>query len=216
VSLEAQQIVPRFTRTAILSAAVAAALLGCSGGDSRQHEVEGLRAHNDALEAEVREYRATTERLEGEVKSLNSENGRLESEVASLRLELEAAKNQRPVEFVERVVERPASPPQSGKPGGPDEAHSGLEILSASARATERNNSWWRFGWVVTIKNHSKYTQAFALHVQFMDSDGYVVDEATRSNLSLPAGGTQTFRESELISASVAPRVASVNPVIKP
>jgi hypothetical protein len=204
---------PRSTQIAVLAAALAA-LLGCSRSDSRQQEVEGLIAQNDALEAEVREYRATVERLEGEVKFLNSENGSLQSEIATLRMELEVAKNQRPVEFVERVVERPAPrPPESSQlgPGDAIEAHSGLQVLSASARATERNNTWWRFGWVVTIKNHSEYPQAFELRVQFMDNEGYVVDETTTRNLSLPAGATQTFRESELISASVAPRVASVN-----
>lgn len=208
---------PWFTR-AILSAAVAA-LWGCAGGDSSQHEVERLIADNDALEAEVREYRATVERLEGEVRSLNSENGALESEIATLRTELETAKNQRPVEFVERVVERPyAEPPQSSQLGINDPAaeRSGLEVVSASARATERNNSWWRFGWVATIKNHSEYPQTFDLQVQFMDSDGYVVDDTTARDLNLPPGASQTFRESELISARVAPRVASVNPVIRP
>jgi predicted RNase H-like nuclease (RuvC/YqgF family) len=202
----------------MLSAALAA-LWGCSAGDSQQHDIEILLAQNEVLEAEVREYRATVERLEDEVKSLNSENGALESEIATLRMELETAKNQRPVEFVERVVERPATrPPQSSHLGstGPVEERSGLEVLSASARATERNNSWWRFGWVVTIKNHSEYPQTFVLHVQFMDSDGYVVDDTTARDLSLPPGATQTFRESELISARVAPRVASVKPVIRP
>lgn len=211
-------MMPWFTRIAMLFAVVPA-LCGCSGGDSRQHDVESLIAQNDAFEAEVREYRATVERLEAEVKSLNTENGRLESEIATLRMEHETAKNQRPVEFVERVVERPAPPSQQSSqlgPGGPVEARSGLEVLSASARATERNNSWWRFGWVVTIKNHSDYSQTFALDVQFMDSDGYVVDDTTARGLSLPPGATHTFRESELISAGVAPRVASVNPVIKP
>jgi len=209
---------PRFRTIAVLFAIVAA-LLGCSRGDNRQQELESLIAKKDALEAEVREYRATLERLEGEVKSLSSENGRLKSELATLQMELEAAKNQRPVEFVERVVERPApSPPESSQlgPDGPVDERSGLQVISASARATERNNTWWRFGWVVVISNNSQYAQAFTLQVQFMDSDGYVVDEATARDLSLPAGATHTFRESELVSASVAPRVSSVNPVIRP
>jgi outer membrane murein-binding lipoprotein Lpp len=209
---------PRSTRIALLFAALAA-LLGCSRGDSRQEAVEGLIAQKDALEAEVREYRAMVEQLEDAVKSLNSENGSLESEIATLRMELEAAENQRPVEFVERVVERP--PPRSPEtsqlgPRGPVEERLGLQVISASARATERNNTWWRFGWVVTLKNDSDYAQAFTLRVQFMDSDGYVVDEAMARNLNLPAGATQAFRDSELVSASVAPRVSSVNPVIRP
>lgn len=209
---------PWFTRIAMTSAALAA-LSGCSAGDSQQHDVERLLAQNDALEAEVREYRATVERLEDEVTSLNSENGALESAIATLRVELETAKNQRPVEFVERVVEQPATrPPQSRhiESNGPVEERSGLEVISASARATERNNSWWRFGWVVTIRNHSEYPQTFVLRVQFMDSDGYVVDDTAGRDLSLSPGATQTFRESELISARVAPRVASINPVLRP
>lgn len=209
---------PWFTRIAMVSAALSA-LWGCSAGDSQQHDVESLVAQKDLLEGEVREYRAAVERLEDEVKSLTTENGALESEVATLRMELETAENQRPIEFVERVVERPATRPRQSSQiasNGPVEERSGLEVLSASARATERNNSWWRFGWVVTMKNHSEYPQTFALHVQFMDSDGYVVDDTVARGLSLPPGATQTFRESELISAQVAPRVASVNPVIRP
>lgn len=185
--------------------------IGCSTSPAKQEEIDKLSADKAALESEVREYRKTVERLENELRKTNEDNGQL-------RTALEQAKNKRPVEFVERIVERPRPRPQqksqAAAPNNPIDEATGLQVTNASARATERNSSWWRYAWVVSIENHSESPQAFKLRIQFMDADGYVVDEDVAYGLSVPAGATKTFRDSNLVDASVAPRIKSVNPLI--
>ncbi len=209
----------------LASLLTAASLLSCSGSadnDSAatRSELERITAEKQALEAEVNQYGRTVERLESEIRSIYAENAELKDQLESTSLELEAAKSARPVEFVERVVEKPASRAGStsantGLPTNPVDESTGLQVLKALARATERNNSWWRFGWAVTIANHSSETIDFRLIVQFMDVDGFVVDDDTEHGLTIPPRQTKTFRESALVDVSVARKVKSVNPVIK-
>jgi hypothetical protein len=209
----------------ILAAALAAlTAAGCGESASSVREYEKLAAEKDALEAEVRQIRGTVERLEAEVRTLLAENVELKNKLESTSLELETAKSRRSDGFEERVVvvENPPSEDEASGadsnrplPFNPIDEDTGLQVLEASAKATERNRSWWRFGWVVSIENHSSEERDFSLQLQFMDKDGFVVDEDTEQRLTLAPYESRTFRESALINAGVAPHVASVNPVIK-
>lgn len=210
------------TLTTIVGVALAGSMtLGCAESEPDTREIEKLSAEKSALAAEVKQSRDTVERLEAEVRTLLAENAELKNQAEMMSLELESAKRQRPVEFVERVVERPSSPPSEvsapaqGSPINPIDDETGLQVVSASGRATERNNSWWRFAWVVTIANHSSEVRDFKLQVQFMDADGYVIDDDTAYSLTVPPLQTKTFRDSDLVDASVARKVTSINPVIK-
>lgn len=205
-----------------ITALFALVLMNCSEPVDNSHEIERLTAEAEALKAEVAQYEGTVERLEGEVRSLMTENADLKNQLEIVSLDLEGAKNARNTGFVERVVERPArdfdeseTSAQTGQPINPIDEDTGLQVLRASARATEKNKSWWRFGWTVTIANHSSETRDFRLQVQFMDADGFVVDDDTEHGLTIPAGQSKTFRDSDLIDATVARRVKSVNPVIR-
>lgn len=77
------------------------------------------------------------------------------------------------------------------------------------------NSSWWRFGWNVVVQNVSEDDQIEDLEIQFLDRDGYVLDEVREYNLQVPMGSTRTFTGSALIKAAVAPRVSSVRPVFR-
>ncbi len=205
-------------------AVLASLAMACGEDAGRQRENERLAAKNEALEAEIVQVRDTVVRLEAEVQTLLAENVELKNQLESTSLELETARS-RGGGLGERVVvvEDPSSGYEDGYADDMDrplpinaiDEDTGLQVIEASARATERNNSWWRFGWAVTITNHSEERQDFSLQVQFMDQDGFVVDDDTHGGLTLQPLETRTFRDSDLVTARVAPRVTSVNPVIK-
>ncbi len=199
---------------AILAAALAGSI-GCSGGTSNDRELERLFAEKDALEAQVRQDALTVERLEAEVNTLLAENIALKDQLETISLEL-GAENAR----------QPEEPPDAGPASYSDDdarplpvnavdEDTGLQVIKASAKPGERNNRWWRFGWIVTVANHSSETRDFTLQVQFMDIDGFVVDDDTVAGLSIPPMESMTFRDSARVDARVARRVKSVNPVIK-
>ncbi len=200
----------------ILAATLACSLVSsCSDGADNSRELDKLAAEKDALEAQVRQDARTVERLEAEVGALLAENHALKDQLETISLEL-GAKNARRSE--EREVEEPAAyydEDDRPLPNNTVDEDTGLQVLNASAKPSEQNRSWWRFGWIVTIANHSSETRELELQIQFMDSDGFVVDDDTATGLSIPPLESKTFRDSTRVDASVARRIKSVNPVIK-
>lgn len=192
----------------LLAAGLAGMATGCSTEAPQAEDIASLQAEKAALESEVAAYQETVERLEGELKELNAENGRLEAALSTARMDLEAMEA-RQAGRAQRQPRRSAARSSSAEP-----QRGRLRVVEASGRATERNDSWWRFGWVVTIANESQAPRTFTLQVQFLDADGYVVDQDLARGLVVAGGERRTFRDSVLIDATVAPKVDSVNPVI--
>ena len=200
-------------------------VLGCAQDkgeiEQQRHEIERLTTETTLAQQELGQYRETVERLRAELKTQLDENAKLRDQLELLELEVSAKTSERCVEFVERVIEKPrlsspsAQTRQTQAGLNPIDERTGLQVVHAAARATERNNNWWRWGWTLTVRNHSTETQNFKAQIQFMDNDGFVVDEKTEYNLSIGPGLQKTFTGSDLIDASVAGRVHSVNPILK-
>lgn len=193
--------------------------MGCSDSEDLQAEIEKLSAKNRSLEAIAAEYEASAERFKTDVKALTAETGQLRARVSDLERELEvqtrrATRTREPNQGPSRRPSGTAAPRAQGQARNPVDQRTGIEVLSASARATDRRSSWWRFGWVVSLKNHSDSLQTFRLTIQFMDAGGYVIDNARANGLTVDAGQERTFRDSTLVNMPGASNVKSVNAVI--
>jgi hypothetical protein len=88
---------------------------------------------------------------------------------------------------------------------------SSFQIVDISTRVTESNSTWWKYAWKLTLRNYSEQTLQLDAHIEFLDEDGFVVDDARESSLILRAGEEKTFTGYELIDAAVAPNVQRVN-----
>ncbi len=96
------------------------------------------------------------------------------------------------------VSETPSTPP--------------VELVEGSIgfRIQERNNVWWKFAYQFTLRNNTDRQRSLNLEIKFVDSDGFVVDDATAYDVVVPADGTVTHSDSTLIDASEAGSVTGI------
>lgn len=85
-----------------------------------------------------------------------------------------------------------------------------FEIVSVDGRVTEANDSWSRFAWRLTVRNLSERSVSFDATIEFLDADGFVVDDDREYGLGLAAGEERTFTGHTLITAAAARNVEQV------
>jgi len=84
-----------------------------------------------------------------------------------------------------------------------------VDLLDASARAVETNNTWWRFAWKVAVRNNLDRAIQVKVSIQFLDQDGFVLEEDSE-RVTLQPYEERDVSDFDLINADTAPRVASV------
>jgi hypothetical protein len=106
----------------------------------------------------------------------------------------------------------PKIAPAAGDPLKP----SGLfEIVDIDSRVTESNETWSKFAWKLTVKNKSSQTLAFDATIEFLDSDGFVIDDDSEFGLVVGAGETKTFTGYDLVTSASATKVRSTNAKVR-
>ncbi|WP_105213253.1 hypothetical protein [Pseudoalteromonas sp. T1lg22] len=90
-----------------------------------------------------------------------------------------------------------------------------FEIMSIDAKVTETNSTWWKFAWRLQIKNNSKSVQVFNATIEFLDSEGFVVDDGQENGLVVQSGETKSFTGYELVTASVARNINSTSAKVR-
>jgi uncharacterized protein YcfL len=75
-----------------------------------------------------------------------------------------------------------------------------IEIVDVSTKVTEQNSVWWKYAWVLTLKNNTNRDRSVTAELKWVDADGFVVDSATEYSLTIPAGEEKTFNDFALIS----------------
>jgi hypothetical protein len=89
-------------------------------------------------------------------------------------------------------------------------------MVEVRSRPTEENTSWTRYAWQLTVANSESRGVSFSVEIQFLDRAGFVIDTDYEWSLYLPPMTTQTFTGDRLITAPVAPNVASVKAILTP
>ncbi len=90
------------------------------------------------------------------------------------------------------------------------------DIVEVDSRVTERNDTWWRYAWKLTLKNKSESPQRFEAEIEFQDADGFVIDSGSASGLIVPANSDKVFTGYELVRTPGAARVAKTNAKVNP
>ncbi len=88
---------------------------------------------------------------------------------------------------------------------------SAFEVLEVNTRVTESNDSWSRFAWKLTVRSVASRPVALAVHIKFLDEQGFVIAEDRAVGLLLRAGRCEDFNGNALIPAEVAGDVRSVS-----
>lgn len=73
------------------------------------------------------------------------------------------------------------------------------EIVEIDSRVTERNDTWWRYAWRLTLRNTGTSTRAFSATIEFQDRDGFVIDSDKARNLVVPGGEQRSFTGYKLV-----------------
>jgi len=74
-----------------------------------------------------------------------------------------------------------------------------FEILSIESQVTERNDTWWRFAWKLTVANNTAQSIALDAQIEFQNSGGFIVDTDRSYGLVVPAYGQQVFTGDALV-----------------
>jgi hypothetical protein len=84
-------------------------------------------------------------------------------------------------------------------------------ILSVDGRITESNDVWWKYAYIVELQNTSDQRLLLNATIEFLDADGFVVDDDFVYDFLLESGETRNMTGYALIDASVAGDVDGIN-----
>jgi len=85
-----------------------------------------------------------------------------------------------------------------------------IEIISIDTRLVEANDTWSKIAWKLVIKNLTDKKVIFHANIEFLDKDGFLVDDTFESNLIISAQSEQSFTGTTLIDAPLIERVSSI------
>jgi TPR repeat protein len=108
-----------------------------------------------------------------------------------------------------------ASVPKSAATSGIDSDKTGFEVLGATAKPTEQNDTWWRYGYRLIVRNNGWDTDPQFFEIQFLDAEGYVIETKTERAVVKP-GATETITGEALVDVPGAARVAKLKAFWKP
>lgn len=90
-----------------------------------------------------------------------------------------------------------------------------FRVLSVDSKCTEANNVWHKYAWKLTLENLSTQGVSLIATLQWLDADGFVIDEDIDYNIHLMGSETKTFRGYQLISMPAASNVQTINASVK-
>ncbi len=93
----------------------------------------------------------------------------------------------------------------------PSIAADSIHINRVQSRVTESNSSWEKHAWQVEIRNMAQQPRQCRLTIEWLDRDGFVVDDDNERIYLRCCGATDNFRGYDLISQPATQSVASVS-----
>lgn len=90
-----------------------------------------------------------------------------------------------------------------------------FEIGVVRFEAVERNAIWTKFAYQVEIKNLTDDVQIYDVTIEFLDSSGFVLDDAREPRVTVGPRETRTVSSYDMVNADPAARVANVNAKVK-
>ena len=89
-----------------------------------------------------------------------------------------------------------------------------FEVLKVTAKPTEQNDVWWRYGYRLTVRNNGMNDDRQHFEIQFLDADGYVIDTKTERAVIKP-GATEIITGETLVNLPGAAKVSKLKAVWK-
>ena len=84
-------------------------------------------------------------------------------------------------------------------------------INDVQSKVTESNTSWEKHAWQVELRNMAQLPSVCALTIEWLDADGFIIDDDIERMRLRCCGATDTFRGYALISQPATQNVRSVS-----
>lgn len=94
---------------------------------------------------------------------------------------------------------------------GDEDVPSDIKIHSVDGKVVEANDVWWKMAWVLEIENIGTSTINLTAKIEFLDAEGFVLDDDYDYGIRVKPGETVTANGYALVDASVAPNVDSIS-----
>ena len=147
-----------------------------------------------------------TEKLEARITALEARITTLETKSADLQQQIAAAPApSRPAPAEQAVVTRTVS-----SDVGIPMQRPGVRVVSLSGRVTEMNDVWWKWSYLLVVANTNDEAVTFDANIQFLDRDGYVVQEKQEYGLNLQPNCTNRITGYDMINPGPAAQVKSL------
>jgi hypothetical protein len=92
-----------------------------------------------------------------------------------------------------------------------DEPRDIFEILSLDTEITGRKTAFWRFSYVLKVKNVTDRPLSGHVDIQWLDADGLVIDDTREWGIRVPARSVETIQGHQLIASEPADQVHGVS-----
>lgn len=91
-----------------------------------------------------------------------------------------------------------------------------FEVVKINTKVIESNDSWSKFSWKLVIKSLVDKPVKFNVLIKFLDSDGFIVDQTSESNLLLLAQKEETYTGYALVNSSIAGKIMAILSEVTP
>lgn len=103
----------------------------------------------------------------------------------------------------------------SNSSGNTQDTQPTLVVVNIDTKVTEKNSVWWKYSWILTLKNTGTRDRVVNAELSWQDKDKFVLDTDRQYGLSIPAGTEKTFSGYQLVDIQTAPSVYGIGVNIK-
>lgn len=100
-----------------------------------------------------------------------------------------------------------ATPPPAAAPPSKTPA---IDIVSVKGQALETGDVEWKYGYTMVLRNNTDQAVTGTYRIQFLDEQGYPVDDAVMKDLVVPANTKISFDGVSMIKAPLAQRIRTL------
>lgn len=95
-------------------------------------------------------------------------------------------------------------------PAAPPSSPPAIDIISIKGQALETNSIEWQYGYTMLLRNNTNAAVKADFRVQFLDEQGFPVDDALVSDVLVPANTKMSYDGVSMIKTPLAERIRTL------
>jgi hypothetical protein len=101
-------------------------------------------------------------------------------------------------------------PPAVAPPAAPPSKTPAIDIVSVKGQALETNDIEWKYGYTMLLRNNTDAAVKGTYRIQFLDEQGFPVEDALMKDLVVPANAKLSFDGVSMIKTPLATRIRTL------